>query len=158
MCITPLPTFVTIALLLSVPLLIRHCSLPYSLSSFPLYFHLMVLVSTQFIGIGLSPFAQQEYFQFLIHGFIFSIHLRCPKYLYQLSFRTSKVKAIKINNILNTYSLIFFNYYYFLIAICFHSVTLALTLVQTKLIIHINETIQKHSTNRTNLSKYKYIY
>ena len=33
-----------------------------------------------------------------------------------------------------------------------------LTLVQTKQIIYIRETIQKHSTNDTKHSKYKYTY
>ena len=33
-----------------------------------------------------------------------------------------------------------------------------LTLVHTKLIIHINETVQKHSKNNTKHSKYKNIY
>ena len=40
----------------------------------------------------------------------------------------------------------------------FHSVAVVLTLVQTKQIIYINETIQKHSTNNTKRSKYKYTY
>ena len=40
----------------------------------------------------------------------------------------------------------------------FHSVAVVLTLVQTKQIIYINETIQKHSTNNTKHSKYKYTF
>ena len=40
----------------------------------------------------------------------------------------------------------------------FHSVAVVLTLVQTKQIIYINETIQKHSTNNTKHNKYKYTY
>ena len=44
----------------------------------------------------------------------------------------------------------------YLLQLSFHSVAVVLTLVQTKQIIHINETIQKHSTNNTKHSKYKY--
>ena len=42
-------------------------------------------------------------------------------------------------------------YYYYLLQLSFHSVAVVLTLVQTKQIIYINETVQKHS-------KYKYTY
>ena len=46
-----------------------------------------------------------------------------------------------------------------LLQLSFDSVAVVLTLVQTKqIIIHINETIQKHSTNNTKHSKYKYTY
>ena len=40
----------------------------------------------------------------------------------------------------------------------FHSVAVVLTPVQTKQIIYIKEIIQKHSTNNTKHSKYKYTY
>ena len=49
-------------------------------------------------------------------------------------------------------------YYCYLLQLRFHSVAVVLTLVQTKKIIYINETIQKHSTNNTKHSKYKYTY
>ena len=40
----------------------------------------------------------------------------------------------------------------------FHSLAVALTPVQTKQVVYINETVQKHSTNKTKHSKYKYTY
>ena len=49
----------------------------------------------------------------------------------------------------------------YLLQLIFHYVAVVLTLVQTKQIrinIYINKTIQKHSTNNTKRSKYKYIY
>ena len=49
-------------------------------------------------------------------------------------------------------------YYYYILQLGFHSVAVVLTLVQTKQTIYINETIQKHSTNNTKHSKYKYTY
>ena len=45
-----------------------------------------------------------------------------------------------------------------LLQLGFHSVAVVLTLVQKKQIIYIKETIQKHSTNNTKHSKYKYTY
>ena len=41
-----------------------------------------------------------------------------------------------------------------LFQLSFHSVAVVLRLVQTKQIIYINETIQKHSSNNTEHSKY----
>ena len=56
----------------------------------------------------------------------------------------------------------YYYYYYYLLTyllqLSFHSVAVVLTLVQTKQIIYIKETIQKHSTNNTKHSKYKYTY
>ena len=46
----------------------------------------------------------------------------------------------------------------YLLQLSFHSVAVVLTLVQTKQIIYINETIQKRSKNSTKHSKYKYTY
>ena len=46
----------------------------------------------------------------------------------------------------------------YLMQLSFHSVAVVLALVQTKQIIYINETIQKHSTNNTKHNKYKYTY
>jgi hypothetical protein len=46
----------------------------------------------------------------------------------------------------------------YLLQLSFHSVAVVLTLVQTKQIMYINETIQKHSTNNIKHSKYKYTY
>ena len=40
----------------------------------------------------------------------------------------------------------------------FHSVAVVLTLEEIKQIIYIKEKIQKHSTNNTKHSKYKYTY
>jgi len=49
------------------------------------------------------------------------------------------------------------NYNYYVLQLSFNSVALVLTLVQTQQIrIYINETVQKHSTNNTKHSKYKY--
>jgi hypothetical protein len=48
-----------------------------------------------------------------------------------------------------------------LLQLSFHSVGAVLTLIQTKqtrIYIYINETIQKHSTDNTKNSKYKYTY
>ena len=45
-----------------------------------------------------------------------------------------------------------------LLQLSFHSVAVVLTLVKTKQIIYINKTIQKHSTNNTKHSEYKYTY
>ena len=52
----------------------------------------------------------------------------------------------------------YYYYYYCLLKLSFHSVAVVLALVQTKQIIYINETIQKHNTNNTKHSKYKYKY
>ena len=53
----------------------------------------------------------------------------------------------------------YYYYYYYYLQLSCHSVAVDLTLVQTKQIrICINETIQKHSTNNTKHSKYKYTY
>ena len=50
-------------------------------------------------------------------------------------------------------------YYYHLLQLSFHSVAAVLTPVQAEQIrIYIYETIQKHSTNNTKHSKYKYTY
>ena len=49
-------------------------------------------------------------------------------------------------------------YYYLLTAIQFSAGGSSPTLVQKKQIIYIYETIQKHSTNSTKHSKYKYTY
>ena len=60
----------------------------------------------------------------------------------------------------------YYYYYYYLLTylltyllqFSFHSVAAVLTLVQTKQIIYIKETIQKHNTNNTKHSKYKYTH
>ena len=49
----------------------------------------------------------------------------------------------------NIYYYYYYYYYYYLLRLGFRSVAVSLTLVQTKQIIYINETIQKHSTNNT---------
>ena len=46
----------------------------------------------------------------------------------------------------------------YLMQLSFHSVAVVLTSVQTKQIIYTNERVQKHSTNNTKHSKYKYTY
>ena len=46
----------------------------------------------------------------------------------------------------------------YLLQLSFHPVAVVLTPVQTKQIIYVNETIQKHSTHNTKHSKYKYTY
>jgi len=65
-----------------------------------------------------------------------------------------------------TASYYYYYYYYYYCCCCylftflsFHSKAVVLTLIQTKQIrIYIKETIQKHSTNNTKHSKYKYTY
>ena len=52
------------------------------------------------------------------------------------------------------YNYCYYYYYYlltYLLQLSFHSVTVALTLAQTKQMTYIQETIQKHSTNNTSL-------
>ena len=50
------------------------------------------------------------------------------------------------------------HHHHYSLQLSFHSVAVVFTLVQTKQIIYINETIPKHSTNNTKHSKYKYTY
>jgi hypothetical protein len=51
----------------------------------------------------------------------------------------------------------YYYYYYLLLQLCFHSLAVILTLVTNKnKYVYIKETINKHSTNNTKHSKYKY--
>ena len=49
-------------------------------------------------------------------------------------------------------------YYYYLLQLSFHPVAVALNTSPDKTNNKINETIQKHSTNNTKHSQYKYTY
>jgi hypothetical protein len=52
----------------------------------------------------------------------------------------------------------YYYYYYYLLQLSFHPVAVALTQSTDKTNNKINETIQKHSTNNTKHSQYKYTY
>ena len=69
---------------------------------------------------------------------------------------------IKTYFVVYKYCCIVYYYHHYhhhhLLQLSFHTVAVVLTLVQTKQIIYINDTIQQHSTNSTKQSKYKYTY
>jgi hypothetical protein len=88
-------------------------------------------------------------------------HAVAPNLLHSTVHREAPVDYSVVHKHLWTHSrcgAIKFAYFccYYLLQLSFHSLAVVLTLVQTKQIIYINETIQKHSTDSTKHSKYKY--